>query len=191
MKQFITEIKRFQELAGIVNENDSNNTIIFYSTWLSNNKKNQKYYYGQPLFPGKNNLTAQNAPGSVNGGEEKGIECMGQPFTHLSDPNDEDQDPNDFKITIVKFRKSIDEVFIDYGDFILETFSGVIDDINKAKKIINNNKNNNIETPLSSLPLKPKFSENQSNKVAALFGCYVKEIKSSEIIDITEQYQEA
>jgi hypothetical protein len=188
MKQHINEIHRMQQLAGIIKEemesNLPNKGVILYASWLSNNTENQENFTNSSLYPGKNKLTKENSPGLVNGSSQKGIECMATVFPYISDPDDEENEGEDFKITVVKFKKSIDEVFIDYGDNQLDSFD-IIEDIKKAQQIIANNKKNNIPTPLSSLTNSDNFNENQEG----FYGCYVNDIKSNEIISVKEFYQ--
>jgi hypothetical protein len=155
------EFRRMQKLAGLLKEEDSNLSVILYSSWLSNNEENALFFPRIVLYPGNNNLTKENAPGVVDGKRKKGIECMSKVFQVVSEPTIKTKkDAQDFKMTVVKFKKSISEVFIDYGDFDLETFN-IIKDIDKASNIVDNNMNQNIETPLSSLV---NLNENQDKE---------------------------
>ena len=181
----INEIRRMQQLAGI-KEADTNKSVVLYSSWLSNNEENAKYFPRAVLYPGDDNLTKANAPGTVDGKRKKGIECMADVFQVISEPSIKSgKNADDFKMTVVKFKKPISEVFIDYGDFDLADFR-IIKDIKKAYSIVKDNVAQNKETPLSSLVDSDDFSENQEG----FYGCYVKDIKPSEIIDVREFYQE-
>jgi hypothetical protein len=144
------EFRRMQKLAGLLKEEDSNPSIILYSSWLSNNEENKKFFPRAVLYPGDNNLTKANAPGTVDGIRKKGIECMGEVFQVVSSPENEEKQEDEFKMTVVKFQKPISEIFIDYGDFDLDTFS-IIKDLDKAYDIVDNNINLNKQTSLFSL----------------------------------------
>jgi hypothetical protein len=144
------EFRRMQKLAGLLKEEDSNQSVVLYASWLSNNEENKEFFPRAVLYPGDNNLTKVNAPGTVDGIRKKGIECMGEVFQVVSTPENEEKEADEFKMTVVKFQKPISEIFIDYGDFDLDTFS-IIKDIDKAYDIVDNNINLNKQTSLFSL----------------------------------------
>jgi hypothetical protein len=144
------EFRRMQKLAGLLKEEDSNQSITLYSSWLSNNEENKEFFPRAVLYPGDNNLTKANSPGVVDGKRKKGIECMAEVFQVVSTPENGEKEADEFKMTVVKFQKPISEIFIDYGDFDLDTFS-IIKDIDKAYDIVDNNINQNKETSLFSL----------------------------------------
>jgi hypothetical protein len=75
---------------------------------------------------------------------------MGEVFQVVSSPENEEKQEDEFKMTVVKFQKPISEIFIDYGDFDLDTFS-IIKDLDKAYDIVDNNINLNKQTSLFSL----------------------------------------
>jgi hypothetical protein len=163
-KQIINEeFRRMQELAGLLKEKDSNPSIILYSSWLSNNEENKEFFPRTVLYPGDNNLTKTNSPGTVDGKRKKGIECMGEVFQVVSTPENGKKEADEFKITVVKFQKPISEIFIDYGDFDLDTFS-IVKDIDKAYDVIDNNINRNKETSLSSLVNPPNIINKTQDK---------------------------
>jgi hypothetical protein len=157
------EFRRMQKLAGLLKEEYSNQSIILYSSWLSNNGENKEFFPRAILYPGDNNLTKVNAPGTVDGKRKKGIECMGEVFQVVSTPENGEKEEDEFKITVVKFQKPISEVFIDYGDFDLDTFS-IIKDIDKAYDVVDNNINQNKETSLSSLVNPPNIINKTQDK---------------------------
>ncbi len=61
--------------------------VILYSSWLSNNEENAKYFPRAVLYPGNDNLTKANAPGTVDGKRKRGIECMADVFEVVSEPS--------------------------------------------------------------------------------------------------------
>lgn len=144
------EFRRMQKLAGLLKEEDSNPSVVLYASWLSNNEENKKFFPRAVLYPGDNNLTKANAPGVVDGKRKKGIECMAEVFQVVATPENGEKEADELKMTVVKFQKPISEIFIDYGDFDLDTFS-IIKDIDKAYDIVDNNIDQNKETSLFSL----------------------------------------
>ena len=65
------EFRRMQKLAGLLKEEDSNQSVTLYSSWLSNNEENKEFFPRAVLYPGDNNLTKANAPGVVDGKRKK------------------------------------------------------------------------------------------------------------------------
>ena len=157
------EFRRMQKLAGLLKEEDSNQSVTLYSSWLYNNEENKEFFPRAVIYPGDNNLTKTNAPGVVDGKRKKGIECMAEVFQVVSTPENGEKEAEDFKMTVVKFQKPISEIFIDYGDFDLDTFS-IIKDIDKAYDIVDNNINQNKETSLFSLVNPPNIINKTQDK---------------------------
>jgi Fe-S cluster assembly scaffold protein SufB len=76
----------------------------------------------------------------------------------------------------VKFKKSLNEVFIDLDDYDPEEFG--VEDFDKFDEIVESKPNPTLQDVSELIDLK--------NKDLSFYGCYVLDIKSNEIISITK-----
>ena len=76
----------------------------------------------------------------------------------------------------VKFKKSLNEVFIDLDDYDPEEFG--VEDFDKFDKIVESKQNPTLQDVSELIDLK--------NKDLSFYGCYVLDIKPNEIIKISK-----
>lgn len=76
----------------------------------------------------------------------------------------------------VKFKKSLNEVFIDLDDYDPEEFG--VEDFDKFDKIVESKQNPTLQDVSELIDLK--------NKNLSFYGCYVLDIKPNEIIKISK-----
>jgi hypothetical protein len=125
----------------------------------------------QPTHPGDTVWKDEYKNGLPPNGEAHGkrvILCSRIPFKMFDDDFEETPSVH------VKFKKSINQVFID-DEFDLEEF-GIEDD--SAYEYIKNNPNTTLQDLI-------RFGLDITNKELSFYGCYVNEVKSNEIINIT------
>jgi len=77
----------------------------------------------------------------------------------------------------VKFKKSLNEVFIDLDDYDPEEFG--VEDFDKFDEIVESKQNPTLQDVSELIDLK--------NKDLSFYGCYVLDIKPNEIIKITKE----
>jgi hypothetical protein len=175
MKQFITEAKRLQELAGIVTEETQQvNNITLYASYYPEDydggamDDNYKNYTWKPEF--KNGITSQINKGATGTTEGKpAILCSKIPFFLP------DEEGDDIPQIDVQFQKPLNQVYIDMDDYDLDEFG--VEDYDGAEEWISSN-------PKTSLADLVQFGLDADNEDLSFYGCYVDDIKSNEIIDI-------
>ena len=176
------EILRMQMLAGIITESQYKQKlneggvqeVIMYATYLIDNEEVRKA--GMEGY-----FTSDKVPSSFSGAsmpngsavDKDVILCSNKPWSSTGDTFNE-VDLNKIKIAVVKFKKPLTDVFLDDEQFlddfgIDEEYFDEIDKLWDEKE----------EIPLSDLV--PYGLQNGNER---WYGCYVNDIKSSEIIDI-------
>lgn len=150
--------KRLQELAGI-----NIPFIILYSSFLPED------------------FDSKNIPFNGTSGNEEVILCSKTRAVYVGG---EDFDEL-VKYIEVTFRKSVDEIFLDYDDHELGEFGIEVEDQKKAYLEIKPYMEANKPYPLSNL-IKFGLKDSSEEEYLMWYGCYVKEIKQEEIIKITK-----
>jgi hypothetical protein len=169
------EIKRMQELAGIKNESSSNNITLYTSYYLENyegpsNDPDYLKYRWKPEF--KNGVTAEFGKGATGTTEGKpSILCLKTPFGMF------DKDGETVPYVNVKFQKPLSEVYIDNDDFDIEEFG--MEYGGEGEEWIDTH-------PKTSLQDLIPFGLDIKNKDLSFYGCYVLDIKSNEILNISK-----
>jgi hypothetical protein len=173
------EILRMQMLAGIITESQYKQKlneggvqeVIMYATYLIDNEASRKSDYNGGDFP-KDKVPSSFSGDSMSNGMAIGknvILCSNQPWMIADDGG-----TPGIEIAVVKFKKPLTDVFLDDEQFlegfgIEEKYFDEIDELWNEKE----------EIPLSDL-----VSYGLQNGNERWYGCYVNDIKSSEIIDI-------
>jgi len=159
------EFRRMQKLAGI-QINEDIQEVVLYAAWVLDTPEARKEGIAD-----ESDISEDNIPSSFSGnttpngdyGSSRVILCTNYPWTLVSETDEFDLE--DIKILIVKFKKSLTDVFLD-DDNDMEGF-GIDEepDLDYSKEI-----------PLSELV---PYGLNTSDR---WYGCYVNSISSGEII---------
>lgn len=176
------EILRMQMLAGIITESQYKQKlneggvqeIIMYATYLIDNEEVRKA--GMEGY-----FTSDKVPSSFSGDsipngmavDKDVILCSNKPWSSTGDTFN-DVDLSKINIAVVKFKKPLTDIFLDDEQFlddfgIDEKYFDEIDELWNEKE----------EIPLSDLV---QYGLQNGNE--RWYGCYVNDIKSSEIIEI-------
>lgn len=163
------EIKRMQYLAGL----KSNNSIIELNTSFLQSKDDFERGgdYGYTVFKPefKNGLEAnqQNFKSSGN----SAIPAFRYKFNMV------DYDGDEMPYINIEFKKPLSEVFIDLDDYDPDEFG--VEDWDKFDSIINEKQNPTLQDVSELI--------NITDRGLSFYGCYVKDIKSNEIIKISKE----
>jgi len=186
------EFRRMQKLAGLLKEEDSNQSVTLYSSWLSNNEENKKFFPRAVLYPGDNNLTKANAPGTVDGKRKKGIECMAEVFQVVATPeNGQNKETSLFSLVNPPniINKTQDKRISDeWLNAQIDKYYPKEKDDPEARKRRFDDLKSDYEFWIEQEKKWRKKKRGSSGDM--YYGCYVKDIKPNEIIAVKEFYQE-
>ena len=175
MKSNINEIKRMQQLAGILKEDLNKISLIELNTSFLQFQDDferggdEGYTVWKPEF--KNGLKASQQNFKSSG--KPAIPVQRIKFKMIDTMSD---DGGDIPYINIKFTKPLNEVFIDLDDFDPEEFG--VDDFDKFDEIVEFKSNPTLQDVSELIDLK--------NKDLSFYGCYVLDIKSNEIIKISK-----
>lgn len=164
--------KRMQQLAGILNENNINQTVVMYASWLIKTPDTIANYAPEFLIDANNIPSSFTEETTPNGMNEKGetILCSNFFWGLITMPivNGKNLEADKWDLLSIKFKKPLSEIYLDQDDNDLEDMG-----VKNLPKDFNFNR----DVPLSDfLP----YGLNINNR---LYGCYVKSINSNEILD--------
>jgi hypothetical protein len=176
----VKEHLRMQFLAGVIDESDykaklnENNipTIELNTSFLQSQDDFERggdegYTVWEPEF--KNGIKAN----------QQNFKSSGKPAIPAQRIKFEmvDMDGEQIPYINVKFKKSLNEVFIDLDDYDPEEFG--VEDFDKFDEIVESKSNPTLQDVSELIDLK--------NKNLSFYGCYVLDIKPNEIIKITKE----
>lgn len=173
MKQQNNEFKRMQKLAGIKQNNNSNielNTSFLQSQDDFERAGDEGYTIWKPEFKNGLKATQQNFKSSG----KPAIPVQRIKFEMIDTMSDMG---GDIPYVNIKFKKPLNEVFIDLDDYDPEEFG--VKDFDKFDEIIESKPNPTLQDVSELIDLK--------NINLSFYGCYVNEIKSNEIIKISKE----
>jgi hypothetical protein len=173
MKQNISEVKRMQQLAGILKE-DKTLTIELNTSFLQSQDDFERggdegYTVWKSEF--KNGLKASQQNFKSSG--KPAIPVQKIKFKMIDTMSDEG---GDISYINIKFKKPLNEVFIDLDDYDPEEFG--VEDFDKFDEIVESKPNLTLQDVSELIDLK--------NKDLSFYGCYVLDIKPNEIIKISK-----
>lgn len=163
------EFKRMQELAGIKQDNQ---TIELNTSFLTNKEDLKRggdpgYTIFKPEF--ENGLKANQQNFKSSG--KSAIPASRTKFNMI------DMDGEEMPYINIKFKKPLNEVFIDLDDYDPEEFG--VEDFDKFEEIVESKPNPTLQDVSELINLK--------NKNLSFYGCYVKDIKPNEIIKVSKE----